>query len=162
MHPKLIGIFGFVAWQVLAYTAAGIGAIASANATSFYRELDRPAWAPPAEAFGPVWSALFFLMGVAGWLVWRRGPSTATRVPIVLFLVQLVFNALWSWIFFEWRSGAWAFVDALVLWVSVAATAFAFARVHKVAAILLVPYLLWVTYAVCLTYAVWQRNPQAL
>ncbi len=161
-RPRFAAALGFVGWQVLAFTAAGLGAIASANAQTFYRELDRPSWAPPAEAFGPVWSILYLLMGIAAWLVWLRGTFASTRVPLSLFVVQLVFNALWSWIFFEWRSGAWAFADALVLWALVAATLFAFWRVHKVAALLLAPYLLWVSYAVCLTYSVWQRNPQLL
>ncbi len=153
---------GFIGWQLLSFAAAVVGGIASADAPEFYRQLVRPDWAPPPQAFAPVWTILFALMGAAAWLVWTRQSDGRTRTALGLFVVQLGFNALWSWIFFVWRSGAWAFVEAFVLWLLVASTAVAFWRVQKWAAVLLIPYLAWVTYALCLTYAIWQRNPQAL
>src|SRR5690606_12934223 len=97
----------------------------------------------------------------SAWLVWAKAEGKA-RSALAMFAVQLVFNALWSWTFFVWRSGAWALADAIVLWLLVLATMIAFWRFHKVAALLLLPYLCWVSYAVALTYSIWQRNPQLL
>lgn len=154
-------IAGFIGWQALCFTAAGIGGIASADAPEFYRQLERPEWAPPSQAFGPVWTVLFALMGISAWLVWIKAEIEA-RPALGLFAVQLVFNALWSWMFFVWRGGAWAFADAIVLWLLVLSTMIAFWRFQKWAAALLLPYLSWVTYAVALTYAIWQRNPELL
>jgi tryptophan-rich sensory protein len=144
------------------YAAAAVGGIASVNAGSFYGQLARPAWAPPGWLFGPVWSALYTLMAVAAWLVWRSGGFPRARTPLLLFAAQLVVNALWSWLFFAWRQGAWAFAEVVLLWVLVAATISAFRRVHRLAAWLLVPYLAWVTFAAALTLAIWQLNPGLL
>lgn len=143
-------------WLLVTFAAAALGAIASADAGTFYAQLERPAWAPPAWVFGPVWTVLYALMGVSAWLVWRRAGFTRAHL---VFLCQLAVNALWSWLFFAWKQGALAFIEALVLWMLIAATAIAFWRLHRAAALLLVPYALWVAFAVALTYAVWQRNP---
>lgn len=156
MSKSLLGLAG---WLLVAFVAAAIGAIASVDAAQFYQQLDRPQWAPPAGWFGPVWSVLYLSMGIAAWLVWRaRGFGAA----LVLFLVQLAANALWSWLFFAWHRGALAFVEVLVLWLLIVATVVAFWRVRALAGALLLPYLLWVSFAAALTFAVWQRNPALL
>jgi tryptophan-rich sensory protein len=108
-----------------------------------------------------VWSVLFTTMGVAAWLVWREGGPRA-RPALAVFVVHLAVNALWSWLFFGWRLGAWAFVDVLVLLAFVAATTAAFWRVRRIAGVLLLPYLAWVAFASALTWAVWQGNPRLL
>ena len=159
-HQKQI--LGLVGWLVVSFIAAGIGAAASVQAGPFYAQLVRPEWAPPAWVFGPVWTALYVLMGVAAWLVWRVGGFRAARLALTLFLVQLAFNALWSWLFFGWHRGALAFADVLLLWVLIVATLIAFWRIRPLAGALLLPYLLWVSFASALNYSVWQLNPQAL
>lgn len=146
----------------LVFTAAAIGALASASAGEFYAELERPFWAPPAWLFGPVWTLLYALMAVAGWLVWRKRSLSGARGALFLFLLQLVANAAWSWIFFAWRQGGVAFAEVSLLWLLVLATTFAFARLSRTAALLLLPYLAWVTLAAALTHALWQRNPELL
>jgi tryptophan-rich sensory protein len=146
-------------WLLVSFGAAALGALASADAGEFYAALERPAWAPPGWLFAPVWTLLYALMGVAAWLAWRRA---GFAVAHWLFLAQLAVNALWTWLFFAWRQGALAFVEILVLWALVAATAIAFRRIRPLAGLLLVPYLAWVTFAAALTYAVWQRNPTLL
>jgi tryptophan-rich sensory protein len=152
--------FGLLGWLVTAFLAAAVGAIASADAASFYAQLSKPAWAPPAWVFGPVWSVLYALMGVAAWLVWRSPGST--RMALALFAAQLVANALWSWLFFAWHRGALAAVEVLFLLALIAATVVAFWRASRLAAVLLVPYLLWVGFAAVLTWAIWQGNPDRL
>ena len=145
--------------------AGAIGAAATVRAADFYRTLDRPPWAPPSWLFGPVWTLLYILMGIAAWLVWRHAePGTATdrRNGLRLFVGQLIANALWSWIFFAWRMGALAFAEILLLAVLIVLTIRAFAKVDRRAGLLLVPYLAWVLFASCLTFAIWTRNRATL
>ncbi len=149
-------------WTALTFTTAALGAIASANAGQFYAELARPAWAPPSWVFAPVWSALYALMALAAWLVWRERGFAGARTALTLFIVQLAANALWSWLFFAWRQGGLAFAEVLLLWGLVLATTVAFQRVRMLAAVLLYPYLAWTTFASALTFAVWRLNPGLL
>jgi tryptophan-rich sensory protein len=137
-----------------------VGAVASVDAASFYAQLSKPSWAPPARVFGPVWSVLYALMGVAAWLVWRSPGSK--RLALGLFGAQLAVNALWSWLFFAWHRGALAAVDVLALVALIVATIVAFWRTSRLAALLLVPYLVWVSFASVLTWAVWRSNPDLL
>ena len=153
---------GLLGWLVLCFAAAGIGAVASATAGDFYRQLVRPEWAPPAWLFSPVWTVLYFLMGVAAWLVWRAHGFRGARVALVLFIAQLAVNALWSWLFFEWRRGDLAFVEVVLLWCLIVATVVSFWRLKPLAAALLLPYLGWVTFASALTYFTWRLNPGLL
>lgn len=155
-------IIGLGAWLAVCFVAAAIGATASIHAATFYSQLARPSWAPPPEWFGPVWTTLYALMGIAAWLIWRIGGFRAARHALGLFLIQLAVNALWSWLFFAWHLGAAAFVDIILLWVLVVATIVAFWRIKPLAGALLVPYLLWISFASALNYFVWQLNPQVL
>lgn len=149
---------GLIAWLLVSLATGATGALATANAREFYAGLVRPAWAPPGWLFGPVWTTLYLLMGVAAWLVWRRAGWAGAAGALVLFLAQLVANAAWSWIFFAWHRGALAFAEILLLLALIVATMVAFARVHRLAAVLLVPYLAWVGFAAAPTYAVWRAN----
>ena len=155
-------IAGLAAWLAVVYAAATVGAIASINARAFYAELIQPAWAPPGSIFGPVWTALYTLMGIAAWLVWSKGGFRAAAPALALFLVQLAVNALWSWLFFAWHLGGLAFAEILVLLALIVATCVAFWRSRPLAAYLLIPYLLWVSFATVLCYSMWQLNLQAL
>ncbi|WP_207061850.1 TspO/MBR family protein [Motiliproteus sp. SC1-56] len=153
---------GLVTWLVISCVVAGVGAIASLEAPAFYSQLARPDWAPGAGVFGPVWTLLFILMALAAWLVWRRGGFAGARRALLLYLVQLVFNGLWSWLFFAWHLGGAALLDVLLLWALILATLVAFWQHSRLAAVLLIPYWLWVSFAALLNYSVWQLNPQLL
>lgn len=155
-------VLGLVAWLAITFVAAVAGAIASMDAPTFYAQLNRPDWAPPASVFGPVWSVLYLLMGIAAWLVWRERRRHEVDMPLALYLVQLGANALWSWLFFAWHRGALAFGEVLLLLALIAATTLAFWRVRPLAGMLLLPYLGWVGFASVLTWAMWQRNPGLL
>jgi benzodiazapine receptor len=155
-------VIGLAGWLALTFVVAAVGAIASMDAPAFYAQLDKPGWAPPAGVFGPVWSVLYLLMGVAAWLVWRERPSQRVDGALGLYISQLVANALWSWLFFGWHRGALAFGEVLLLLALVAITTAAFWRVRPLAGLLLLPYLAWVTFASALTWAIWQRNPGLL
>jgi tryptophan-rich sensory protein len=151
-----------VAWLAVCFVAAGIGAVASAGAPAFYQELTRPQWAPPPWLFAPVWTVLYALMGIAAWLVWRAQGFRRAGGVLWLFLLQLGANALWTWLFFTWQQGQWAFLEILALWVMILGTTIGFWRIRPLAGALLLPYLAWVTFASALTYATWQANPQVL
>jgi len=101
-------------------------------------------------------------MGIAAWLVWRADSSRATGAALTLFLVQLAFNALWTWLFFAWNQGALAFADIMLLWLLVVATLVCFWRIRPLAGALLIPYLLWVSFAAALNFSLWQLNTQVL
>ena len=149
-------------WVLLCGLTGAIGAVASIDARDFYATLDQPPWAPPAGVFGPVWTLLYMSMAVAAWLVWRERGFARARGALGLFMLQLALNALWSWLFFAWHRGAYAFIDIIALLALIVATMVAFAQVRKLAAWLLVPYLAWVSFATLLSYSVWQRNPHVL
>jgi len=155
-------VLGLAGWLAITFAAAAIGAWGSADSSSFYAELARPSWAPPAWLFGPVWTTLYALMAVAAWLVWRVRGLGGARTALGLYIGQLVANALWSWLFFAWHRGGLAFVEVLLLWGLILATVVAFHRISRLAAILLYPYLAWVTFATALTFAVWRLNPGLL
>lgn len=154
LWTRLAGLSG---WLLLTFAAAALGAVASVDAASFYAQLSKPAWAPPAALFGPVWSVLYLLMGVAAGLVWNSPPPR--RTALTLFGVQLAANALWSWLFFAWHQGALAAVEVLLLLLLIMLTVRAFWRSSRLGALLLTPYLAWVGFASALTWSVWLRNP---
>jgi translocator protein len=155
-------VLGLVGWLLVSFAAAAIGGVASANADTFYEQLRRPAWAPPSWLFGPAWTVLYVLIGVAAWLAWRERRVAEARGAFALFFVQHAANALWTWLFFAWRNAGLAFAEIVVLWGLILATLVAFWRIRPLAGALLVPYLLWVAYAAALTFAVWRMNPGPL
>jgi tryptophan-rich sensory protein len=155
-------------WRALALlglataAAAVAGASASVQAGVFYQQLSRPSWAPPAQVFGPVWSVLYVLMAVAAWMVVRAWGWPRARPAIALYIVQLALNGLWTWLFFRWRLGGTALVEILALWTLLLLIVTMFFRARRLAGVLMLPYLAWVTFATALTYAVWHRNPGLL
>ena len=146
----------------MSFAAAAVGGLASASASEFYLNLVRPSWAPPAWLFAPVWSVLYVLMGVAAWLVWRARGLGGARNALLVFVVQLAANALWTWLFFVWRQGGLAFAEILLLLALILAAIVLFWRANRLAAVLLVPYLLWVSFASALTLSTWRLNPGLL
>lgn len=133
-----------IGWIALVAVAAGLGAFASRDAAPFYAQLSVPAWAPPGWLFGPVWTTLYILMAIAAWRV-TRAPGSH-RAAVGLFLAQLAANALWSWLFFAWHRGAASFADVVLLDALVIATVWRFARIDRIAAFLMLPYLAWIAF----------------
>jgi tryptophan-rich sensory protein len=146
---------GLPAFGLAVAAAALVGALAASGASAQYAALDRPGWAPPAWLFGPVWTVLYATIALAGWLVWRRRGAHRSLAP---YAVQLVLNAAWAPLFFGAGAYGWALVEVVALWLVVAVTVGAFWRPSRAAALLLVPYWLWVTYAAALNAAIWLLN----
>lgn len=155
---ELLALLGFV---VLCFAAAGFGALFTTPQTApggWYSQIQKPSWTPPSWLFGPVWTALYLMMAVAAWWVWRQGGWAAQRGALSLFLVQLVLNAAWSWLFFGLRSPSLGMGGIVLLWVAILLTILAFFRVSPLAGWLMVPYLLWVSYASALNFTIWRLN----
>ncbi|MET8332487.1 TspO/MBR family protein [Streptosporangium canum] len=134
---------------------AVVGSLSAVNAGGEYLALERPPWAPPQWLFGPAWTVLYIMIAVSGWLAWSaRGWTPALGV----YAAQLVLNAAWTPLFFGAGRYGLAFAEIVVLWAAIAATIVLFRRISRVAAWLLVPYLLWVTYAASLNFAIWRLN----
>jgi tryptophan-rich sensory protein len=146
------GLAGFAAAVV---AAAAIGGLGVAGTAAEYASLRQPSWAPPSALFGPVWTVLYATIALAGWLAWRRAGFSG---PLWTYAAQLVLNAAWTPLFFGFGRYGLAFADIAVLWVLIAATVAGFWRIRKAAALLLVPYWLWVSYAAALNLAIWLLN----
>ncbi len=159
---KQNSLLGLIGWLALCFAASAIGAAASMQAQTFYASLVQPEWAPPASVFGPVWMVLYALMGISAWMVWRVGGFIRNGNALSVFIVQLGVNALWSWLFFSWHMGVWAFADIILLWLLIVAVILDFWRVRPLAGLLLLPYLAWVSFAAVLSFQMWQLNPGIL
>jgi len=126
---------------------------------TWYETLNKPEFRPPNAVFGPVWTALFLLMGISLFLVWHKGlESQGIKIALLVFLAQLILNIAWSVLFFGMRSPGLAFFEIIVLWAAIILTMVLFKRVSSVSAILLIPYMLWVGFAAVLNFAIWRLN----
>jgi translocator protein len=127
--------------------------------SGWYQTINKPSWNPPSWIFAPVWTTLYIMMGIALYLVWTAEVKPAMKkTAIAFFVIQLVFNFFWSFIFFKQHQIGLAFVEIFVMFVFILMTIFSFARINKAAAWLLVPYISWVSFATILTYTIWQLN----
>lgn len=155
----------------LSLAASGVAAMIGGVATSrglgaWYEVLRKPTWNPPSWIFGPVWTVLYILMAVAAFLVWRTGFAPGAdgvvrrraQIALTVYAVHLAFNALWSWVFFAWKSPGWAVLEIGVLWVLILVTIALFARIRPMAAWILAPYAAWVTFAAFLNFTIWRLN----
>lgn len=159
-NRTLYNIAGLIFWLGLCYFTAWTGAQVSPGIASaeWYEAINKPDWNPPSWLFGPVWSTLYTMMGAAVWLVWKKYGFTDAKKAIILFLVQLVLNALWSQIFFGIQELGWAFAEILVLLAAIIATTIAFFEKSRVAGWLMVPYIAWVGFASVLNGSIWWLN----
>ncbi|WNV88875.1 TspO/MBR family protein [Umezawaea sp. Da 62-37] len=149
-HP----VAGLAAFLVVVAAVAVVGSLSAVSAASDYAALRQPSWAPPSWLFGPVWTVLYVMIAFSGWLAWRAG----SRRGLVLFGAQLVLNAAWTPLFFAAGEFGLALVDIVLLLVCIVAVIVVFARRSRVAAGLLVPYLLWVGFATALNASIWTAN----
>lgn len=158
--PKLAlpPLASILLWVLVSLAAGAAGGIAS-QPGEWYAALSKPSWNPPNWVFGPVWTTLYVMMGVAAALAWPGRATRAGRVGFLLFGLQLALNALWSWIFFRWHRLDLAFVELTVLWVTILGTIIAFRRIRPLAGHLLLPYLAWVTFAGVLNFSIARLNP---
>lgn len=152
---SVAGLAGFLA---ACFAVSALGAWATAGSVdTWYQTLNKPAFNPPNWIFGPVWTALYVMIAVAGWRVWRRR-GFADRRAFAFYGLQLGLNLMWSIVFFGLQEVGAAFLELLVLWAAIAATLVLFWKHDKIAALLLAPYLAWVSFAGALNAAIWSLN----
>lgn len=156
----MINLFKLVAAIGVSELAGIIGSVFTAPAIEgWYAGIIQPELNPPSWVFGPVWTTLFALMGIAAFLVWKKGLNhRGVKIALGAFIFQLVLNTLWSIIFFGFQSPGAAFIEIIFLWLAILATIIAFAKVSKPAAWLLLPYILWVSFAAYLNYSIYVLN----
>lgn len=131
----------------------------TSSVSSWYLTLTKPDLNPPSYVFGPVWTTLYALMGIAAFLIWKKGLDRKdVKVALGIFIIQLVLNTLWSIIFFGLHSPGAALVEIVFLWLAILATIIAFYKISRAAAYLLLPYILWVSFAAYLNYSIWVLN----
>jgi translocator protein len=141
---------------VISFIPALLGSMFRPDA--WYEDLIKPALNPPNWLFGPVWTCLYAIMGISAWLVWLQRQKVRVQFTLVLFGIQLLFNGLWTFIFFGLRNPGLAFADILMLWFAIACTLAAFWQKNRTAGLLLIPYLSWVSFAVYLNFELWRLN----
>lgn len=154
-------IGGLIIWIGICYFVAWAGARVSPGIASaeWYNSLNKPSWNPPNWLFGPVWTTLYTLMGVAAWLIWKRFGFKGAKLALVAFLAQLFLNGVWSQLFFGLKSPGWAFAEIFFLFTAILITTFLFSKKHKVAGWLMAPYIAWVAFAAVLNGTIWWINP---
>ena len=152
MHSLLV----LVAFEVASFAAAATGVIFRPG--DWYKQLDKPRWRPPDWLFAPVWTVLYASIGLSGWLVWLEAGIAGAALPLSVYAVQLLLNAAWTPIFFGLHRPGLAVVEIMVLWAAILATIIMFHPVNAAAALLLFPYLTWVSFAAALNLSIWRRN----
>ena len=141
---------------VICQLAGAVGALFTADSVgTWYLTLNKPSFNPPSWIFGPVWTTLYILMGIALYIVWKN-KNSGFAIPV--FVIQLVLNSLWSFLFFGTKNIQFAFIEIIFLWVSILLCIILFYRISKPAAYLLVPYILWVSFASVLNYELMRLN----
>jgi tryptophan-rich sensory protein len=157
--PGLRSAIGLIVAVLAVSSAAAIGGAATSSSVGeWYQALRKPSFNPPSWIFGPVWTALYAMMATAAWLVWMKRGFADAQLPLALFGLQLALNAAWSVLFFGLRNPGLALVDIGLLWAAILATLLAFRPISLPAALLLAPYLVWVSFAAVLNHAIWSLN----
>ena len=160
-NRKKIDILKLVVSIVACEGAGGIGSVFTMAAIpTWYATLQKPPFTPPNWLFAPAWGTLYLLMGIAAFIVWRRGwQNRPVRTALIIFLIQLILNALWSVVFFGLESPLYGMVVILALWIAILFTIINFYRISAIAGWLLLPYILWVSFAAVLNISIWVLNP---
>ena len=153
---KLVTLIICIALPLIIGSLSGIANIGGLN--DWYIELKKPSFNPPGYLFGPVWTILYLLMGISLYLVWISPAGKIRQESLVIFGIQMMLNFAWSFIFFYFRQPGWALVDIVALWISIIIMIFFFYRVNRVAAMIQIPYLLWVSFATLLNASIWVLN----
>lgn len=155
---RAASIFALLGFVIVTFSAAFVGVLASLSSAEMYATMIKPTWSPPGWLFGRVWTVLYCLMAVAVWLVWRKRAEMRVDIAWGTYLVHLIFQAAWSWLFFGLGRADAAMFDIMVLWLMIVWLMLAFWRIDRLAGLLMLPYLLWVSFASVLNGALWLLN----
>jgi benzodiazapine receptor len=153
---EVASIVGLACFITACFLAALTGAWLRPG--EWYERLKKPSWRPPNRLFAPVWTILYVMIAVAGWLIWREAGFAGAGLALAVYALQLVLNAAWTPLFFGLHRPDLGFVLIVLIWISIIATIVLFYPIDVEAALLLVPYLAWVTFATALNFAIWRLN----
>ena len=152
----MISLIFFV---VVSFSVAALGSIfTNQSLKTWYTTIKKPSWNPPNWIFAPVWTTLYLMMAVAGWLVWEKQSPQVFSLPLILFFIQLILNGFWSVIFFGMQKMGLAVAEVILLWIFILMTIISFWELVPLAGALLIPYLLWVSFAFFLNLTIWRLN----
>lgn len=154
-------VFKFVVSLSVVFLAAAISSLAmrSSETWDWYNQLNKPSFMPPSWLFGPVWTILYILIASAGFLVWEKGlQDKKVKIALLVFLVQLVLNVLWTPLFFGMKLLLIALIEIVILWITIAITIVLFRKISLTASVFMLPYLLWVSFAVLLNASIYNLN----
>lgn len=155
VRHSALAFSGFIA---ATFTVSILGGLATASSVdSWYQTLAKPSFNPPEWIFGPVWTTLYIMIAVSGWRVWRKIGFTDARA-FAIYGIQLTLNLMWSVLFFGLNAVGAAFLELALLWLAIAATLVLFLKHDRLAALLLAPYLAWVSFAGLLNFSIWKLN----
>ncbi|NWG03906.1 MAG: tryptophan-rich sensory protein [Syntrophaceae bacterium] len=156
---RIVDILKLVASVLLCQLAGFLGSLFTTPAIpTWYQTLNKPFFTPPNWIFSPVWISLFVLMGISLFFVWRRSDHPQFKPALIFFFIQLILNTLWSIAFFGLKSPLLGLVDIILLWIAILLTVVHFLKISKLAGVLLIPYLLWVSFASLLNFSLWILN----
>ncbi len=158
---RLIDVIKLLVCLGACFGAGFIGSLFTRGSVpDWYIFLQKPIFTPPNWLFAPVWFLLYILMGISAFLIWRKGIKIfQVREGLIIFIIQLMLNTLWSYAFFGLKSPLWGLLVIVPLWTAILLTIINFYRVSKTASLLLIPYILWVSYATVLNFSIYLLNP---
>ena len=156
MSSRTREILGWLFFAGLTFAVASVAA--QFQPGEWYRQIAKPSWTPPGWIFPPVWTALYFAMATAAWLVWKRRGAKSRGPALTVWLVQLILNGLWSWLFFGQQMIGLALADIVLLLAAISFTTVLFWRQSTAAGWLFLPYLAWVGFATVLNLTIWLMN----
>ena len=152
-------LFMFLGFIAVCFLPALTGAVFRPG--DWYERLAKPSWRPPNWLFAPVWTVLYFAIAVSGWLIWREAGFAGAVLPLTIYGLQLFLNGIWTPLFFGLHRIDLGFLDIVLLWTSIVVTIAVFYPINASAALLLLPYLAWVTFAAALNFSIWRLNQSA-
>ncbi len=155
-RSKLIAAILCILLPLIVGSLSGLATVSSLS--NWYAFLNKPSFNPPDYLFGPVWTVLYFVMGISLFLIWKSPTGKFRNQSLTIFIIQLLLNFAWSFIFFYFRQTGWAFVDIIMLWSLIVYMILIFYKINRTAALIQIPYLLWVSFASVLNAAIWILN----
>ena len=152
-------IKGFISIMLPLVVGGLSGFFTTSSISGWYTTINKPSFNPPNWIFGPVWTLLYMMMGIALFIIWKsEADAVLKKQALIFFFIQLAINFCWSLLFFYCESPGWALIDIVLMWVFILLTIFSFGKISSLSAWLLVPYISWVSFAAVLNFAIWRMN----
>jgi len=153
---RFSNVIALAFWILLTFAVAAFAS--QFQPDTWYTTIAKPSWTPPGWIFGPVWSLLYLSMSISVWFIWNQRKTLNVNIPLLLYIIQLILNGLWSYIFFNQHQIGIALIDIVILVFLISIITVRFWQISKTAGILFIPYLVWVSFATVLNFEIWRIN----